>query len=102
MTCLQLLDLLTEADMQHRPALLLNFLHHFYNADVELTLRDRVLEQCCNHLQRLSLSISIVVLVPHLATEEYKRYFPLLAAIASEILPVEEHADQVVSQGSLF
>lgn len=102
MTCLQLLDLLMEADKGNRPTLITNFLHHFYNADVELSLRDRVLEQCCQYTKRLSLSNPVVVLVPRLCTEEYKRFFPLLASIANEIIPVEAETIQADVQGQLF
>jgi len=102
MTCLQLLDLLMEADQENRPTLITNFLHHFYNADVELSLRDRVLEQCCQYTKRLSLSNPVVVLVPRLFTEEYNRFFPLLASIANEIIPVEEETIQEDVQGRLF
>jgi len=102
MTCLQLLDLLMEADQGNRPTLITNFLHHFYNADVELSLRDRVLEQCCQYTKRLSLSNPVVVLVPRLFTEEYNRFFPLLASIANEIIPVEEETILEDVQGRLF
>jgi len=102
MTCLQLLDLLMEADKGNRPTLLTNFLHHFYNVDVELSLRDRVLEQCCQYTKRLSFSNPVVVLVPRLFTEEYNRFFPLLASIANEIIPVEEETIQEDVQGRLF
>ena len=102
MTCLQLLDLLMEADLQNKPTLILDFLHHFYNADVELSLRDRILEQCCQYTRRLSLSNSVVVLVPRLSTDEHKRFFPLLAVIADEIIPVKENFATKDSQDLLF
>ena len=102
MTCLQLLDLLMEADLQNRPTLILNFLHHFYNADVELSLRDHVLEQCCQYVKRLSFSNPVVVLVPHLCTDDYKRFFPLLAAIANEIIPAQNPPEEKTLQGTLF
>ena len=102
MTCLQLLDLLMEVDMQRRPTLILNFFHHFYDADVDLSLRDRILEQCCQYLKRLSISNSIVVLVPRVSTVDYQRFFPILAAVANEIIPVEETYEIEVSQGLLF
>jgi hypothetical protein len=102
MTCLQLLDLLIEADQGNRPTLITNFLHHFYNGDVELSLRDRILEQCCQYTKRLSLSDSVVVLVPRLNTEEYRRFFPPLACIANEIIPVEEEILREDVQGLLF
>lgn len=102
MTCLQLLDLLMEADKGNRPTLITNFLHHFYNNDVKLSLRDRVLEQCCQYTKRLSLSNSVFVLVPRLNTEDYNRFFPVLASIANEIIPVEEEIEQEDMQGLLF
>ena len=102
MTCLQLLDLLMEADMENRPTLILNFLHHFYNADVELSLRDRILGQCCQYTKRLSLCNPVVVLVPRLFTEEFNRFFPVLAAVADEIIPVAECTAIEASQSSLF
>ena len=102
MTCLQLLDLLIEADMQNRPTLILNFLHHFYNDDVELSLRDRILEKCCRYAKRLSLCNPVVVLVPRLYSEEYNRFFPVLAAVADGIIPVAECVAIEASQDSLF
>jgi hypothetical protein len=102
MTCLQLLDLLMESDMQNKPTLILDFLHHFYNADVDLSLRDRVLEQCCQFTKRLSFSNSVVLLVPRLSTDEYKRFFPLLAAIADEIIEVKKNLATKNLQDSLF
>lgn len=102
MTCLQLLDLLIEADQGNRPTLITNFLHHFYNGDVELSLRDRILEQCCQYTRRLSLSNPVVVLVPCQNTDEYKRFFPVLASIANEIIPVEEEILREDIQGLLF
>jgi hypothetical protein len=102
MTCLQLLDLLMEADMQDKPTLISNFLHHFYNADVELNLRDRILEKCCQYTKRLSLCNPVVVLVPRLSSENYRRFFPILAAVADEIIPVVERVEAQTFQVSLF
>src|SRR6266508_4365967 len=55
-TCLQLRDQLTMADAQQHPIFILDFLNHFYDPDVDLSLRQRVLKQCCNCLQDLSQS----------------------------------------------
>jgi len=84
-TCFQLLDLLKVADRQNKPVFVLDFLHHFYNADVELFTRDEILEQCCQYTKLLSFSNPVAVLVPTLKTEDYRRYFPILAAVANEI-----------------
>jgi len=102
MTCLQLLDLLIEADKQNGPTLITNFLHHFYNDDLELSHRDHILEQCCQYARRLSLSYPVVVLVPRLSTEVYRRFFPVIASAADEIIPVEETPVTKASQSRLL
>jgi len=102
MTCLQLLDLLTETDLQNRPTLILDFLHHFHNSDVDLALRDRTLEQCCQNVKRLSFFNSVVVRVLRRHTEEYRRFFPILASVADEIIPMAEDATTEDIQCLLF
>jgi hypothetical protein len=102
MTYLQMLDLLMEANMQKKPTLILNFLCHFYNADVELSLRERTLEKCCQYTKRLSLFNSVVILVPRLFTEDYRRFFPMLSSIATEIISIEELITIEACQDVLF
>ncbi len=101
-TCLQLLDLLMEADRQSKPVLILDFLHLFYNSDVGLSLRFSVLEQCCQYTKRLSFSNPVAVLVPSLAMEDYRRFFPLVASIANEIIESKKRPSTEASQGYLF
>jgi len=101
-TCFQLLDVLMEADQENKPVLILDPLRHFYNADVELPVRDRLFEQCCEFIKRLSLSNPVAALVPKVDVEEHKRFFPLLAALADEIIPVEEPSEREASQSLLF
>jgi len=101
-TCLQLLDLLIEAKQCGRPVLIMDFLHLFHDADVDLSLRYSTLEQCCGYTRQLSLSVPVVVLVPDLNTEEYRRFFPLLASIADEIIETSKPVDPEAVQGSLF
>lgn len=102
LTCLQMVDFLRSADMHGKPTLITNFLHHFYNADFELPLRDRILEQCCQYTKNLSLFNSVIVLVPRLLAEEYRRFFPILASIANEIISIEETPAIEASQHLLF
>ena len=102
MTCLQLKDLLLEADMQNRPVLISNFLYHFYNADVELSLRERILKRCCQYTRVLSRCNPVIVIVPRLSREEYTRFFPVLASVADEIIPIAEWSVIEASQVSLF
>ncbi len=92
-TCLQLLDQLTSADSQKLPILVLDFLHFFYDPDVELSLRQRVLEQCCQRVQHLARTWPVIALIEELAVEEYQLFFPSLRSIADEILEV--HKDSV-------
>ena len=101
-TCFQLLDLLTEADNENQPVLILDPLHHFYNQDVDISTRDHVFEQCCQFTKRLSLSNLVAVLVPKLDIEDHKRYFPILAAVADEVISVDKASEIQPSQGLLF
>ena len=89
-TCFKLLHLLTEADNENQPVLILDPLHHFYNKDVDPSTRDHVFEQCCQFTKRLSLSNPVALLVPKLDIEDHKRYFPMLAAVADEVISVDE------------
>jgi len=101
-TCLQFLDLLIDAEKQDQPVLILDFLHLFYNSDVDLSLRYSTLEQCCQYTKHLSFSNPVAVLVPDLATEDYRRFFPFVASIADEIIESTERPSTEASQGLLF
>ena len=102
-TCLQLLDLLIEEDQQSNPVVILDFLHLFYNPDVELSLRHSTLEQCCQYVKRLSFSNPVAVLVPDMVGEDYRRFFPLVASIADEIIEQKNPSPaEVFQQGVLF
>ena len=101
-TCFQLLDLLMEAGKQNKPVLILDFLHLFHDEDVELSLRHRVLDQCCQYTKRLSLSSLVAVFAPNVSTEAYRRFFPVLAAVADEILEIGKHKETELIQDLLF
>jgi hypothetical protein len=101
-TCYQVLDLLEDIRPEHDPILILDFLHHFYNADIQPFVRRRVLEQCCKHLQRLALLRPLIVLVERLDTDEYRQFFPLVAASADEVLRLAEVPALEDAQLSLF
>jgi hypothetical protein len=85
-TCYQLLDLLTDIRPERDPILLLDFLHHFHNSDIQLDVRLRVLDQCCRRLERLSLARTLLVFVQAFDTDEYRSFYPLVARVAGEIL----------------
>lgn len=101
-TCFQLLDILMEADKENKSVLILDPLHHFCNADVELSVREQVFEQCRQFIKRLSIRNLIALLVPKLEIEDHKRFFPLLVAVADEVIAVEEATEIEPSQGLLF
>jgi hypothetical protein len=88
-TCYQVLDLLEDIRPERDPVLILDFLHHFYNPDIQPPVRRRVLEQCCRHLQRLALQRPLMVFVQRLETEEYRQFFSLVAAAADEVLQLD-------------
>ena len=89
-TCYQVLDLLEDIRPERDPILILDFLHHFYNPDIQPPVRRRVLEQCCKHLQRLALLRPLIVLVERMQAEEYRQFFPLVAATADEVLQMDQ------------
>ncbi len=101
-TCYQLLDLLEDVRPEHDPILVLDFLHHFYNPEIQPGVRKRVLEQSCRQMQRLALSRPLLVFVEQMQTEEYATYFPLVAAIADEILQTDQVPDPEDAQLALF
>jgi hypothetical protein len=74
------------------PVLILDFLHHFYNEDIDQPIRYRVFEQCCKHLQHLSLFRPVFVFVQCMPTEEYRQLFPVLTSIADKVFQMEESA----------
>ena len=89
-TCYQVLDLLEDIRPERDPILILDFLHHFYNPDIQPPVRRRVLEQCCKHLQRLALMRPLIVFVERLPSEEYRQFFPLVEAAVDEVLRMDE------------
>ena len=101
-TCFQFLDLLIDVDNDNQSVLVLDPLHHFYNADIDLPTRDRILQKCCHYLKRLSLSNPVTLLVPKLDSQDHERFFPTLAELADEFIPAEEATILEASQGSLF
>jgi len=101
-TCYQVLDLLEEVRPERDPILILDFLHHFYNPDIQPDVRLRVLEHSCRHLQRLALSRALIVFVQQMRTEEYARFFPLVAAAADEILQTDAMPEADDPQLSFF
>jgi len=88
-TCLQLLDLVANADVESGPLLILDILNLFYNVDVEISRRIQIIEQCCKHLQRIKLSRPVVVFIQQTARDEYGLFFPIVASFADETVELQ-------------
>ncbi len=101
-TCLQLRDQLFQDHANDSLIIILDFLHHFLNQDVDLDLREQVLGECCARLQRLKQGRPLIVHVQAAPAEEYERFFPVLTAVADKVLQTEETFDVSASQARLF
>lgn len=101
-TCLQMWDQLVMADQQKHPIFVLDFLDQFYDPDVDLLLRQRFMKRCCQAVQQLSKSKSVLILIQDHPTEAYQHFFPLLESIADEILEFQEHPYVPAIQYSLL
>ena len=101
-TCLQLRDQLIMADKQPYPIFILDFLHRFFDPDVDLSLRRRVFGECCQRVELLSRTKSVFIVVHQVHTEDYQYFFPILASSADEIIDVEESLPSEPQQYSLL
>lgn len=100
-TCHQLLDLLAAIRPAGTPVLALDMLHNFYADDIPLKVRRRVLEKCGQHLQRLSLSRPVAVLVQQTAAEDFPGFYSMLAQLADEVYQTQAE-EPATSQLRLF
>jgi hypothetical protein len=79
----------------------LNLLDNFYDADIPLPVRLRVLDQCKGHLQRLSVYKPVAVMIREAPAVEYPQFLALLSAIADEIIQPGTEPDEF-TQPTLF
>ncbi len=101
-TCYQLLDLLADIRPERDPVLVLDFLHHFYNPDIPIEVRQRVLGQCCRCLERLALTRPLLVFMQVLDTDEYRGFFPLVERTADEVVQAAGPEAASALQPALF
>ncbi len=101
-TCLQLRNQLEKAATQPYPVFVLNFFHHFYDPDIDLSLRRRVLEDCCRCVDALASSRPVLVLVRTQPIDEYQDFLPSLTSIATEVIEIEENQNTEAFQPSLL
>lgn len=90
-TYLQLRDQLVMAGAQPHPLLITDFLNRFYDRDVNLSLRQRVLKECCQLVKLLAKTRPVFILTQYLSSEEYQLFFPMLESIADNVLEVKDH-----------
>lgn len=88
-TCYQLLDLLAAIRPTTAPVLVLDILHNFYTEDIPLKVRMRTLKKCGQHLQRLSLSLPVAVLVQQTDSEDFPHFYATLTQLADEVYEVQ-------------
>ena len=100
-TCYQLLDLIANIRPDDEPLLILDFLNTFQDDDIPLSVRLRVLRQCCGHLQRLAFRKPVVIFVQGLKTENDEAFLSILQQSADEIRRIEGEPERVC-QPALF
>jgi hypothetical protein len=83
-TCLQLVDLIAGMDGKAEPLLILDLFHLFYNPDIDILHRMRLLRQCSQHLQRIKLSRPVIIFIQQMPHHEYEMFFPIISLIANE------------------
>jgi len=88
-TSLRLLDSLSNISAAGEPILVLDFLNTFYDPNMRLSLRFRVLRQCCNHLKRIALHRPIMIMTQEMSGQEYEQFLQILCGIAQKTLYLE-------------
>ena len=94
-TCYQMMDILENTAPIREPLLMINFLFTFYDENIGLDVRKRILEQCLQKLKILSVSRPVAMLIERMPKKhkEYEEFYPLLESMAHEIVNVEAQAD---------
>ena len=94
-TCYQMMDILENTSPIREPLLVINFLYTFYDQNIGLDVRMRILEQCIQVLKTLPISRPVAMLIQRMPKKhkEYEEFYPLLESMAHEIVNVEAQAD---------
>ncbi|HEU0292406.1 MAG TPA: hypothetical protein VFR47_06700 [Anaerolineales bacterium] len=100
-TCFRLLDSLRDLPPTGEPILVLDFLHTFYDPDIPLETRFRILQSCCRELERLAFARPLIVTTREMATEDYEKFLPVLRAVTDQLISFTPEPEQV-SQPTLF
>jgi hypothetical protein len=95
-TCWQLRDALQNKRPYSEPLLALDFLHSFYDIDIELHERMRVLHQCINLLETLALSRPVIVLTICMEGPDYRVFGPVLKRAADIVLEITSERERAL------
>jgi hypothetical protein len=99
-TCYQLVDVLKNTLPIPEPLLILDFLYPFYE-DIPVEARINRFDQCIEHLERLSASRPIGMIIQDKEGPDFSLFYPDLERIADEIFQTEDEVE-AVSQPRLF
>ena len=100
-TCFRLLDSLGDLPPTGEPILVLDFLHTFYDPDIPLETRFRILQACCRELERLAFARPLIVTAREMANAEYDKFLTLLRTITDQLISFSPKPERV-SQPTLF
>ena len=94
-TCYRLWDSLANTPSKGEPILVMDFLHTFYDADIQLRTRLFRLRECCRELKRLALYRPVIVITQEMEGEDYEKFIPALSPIADKIFTLEPASEQM-------
>jgi hypothetical protein len=95
-TCFQLADLLEEARPKPEPLLVFDFFCGFYDQDIKLATRMRILQRCIQALKRLSHFGPVIVLARHVLQPDDLLFYPALEDATDQILYLEDQKEAAI------
>jgi hypothetical protein len=95
-TCFQLVDLLETTRPKPGPLLVFDFFCGFYDEDVKLDTRMRILERCVKGLEKFSHYGPVVVLARHVTQADDILFYPKVEEIADQILYLEDEKEAAI------
>ena len=101
-TCFKFANLLEEAQPKPEPLLVFDIFCGFYDQDIKLQTRMRVLKRCIQDLERLSRFRSVVVLAQHISHADDLLFYPIIEEIADQILYLEDEKEAAMQLAFLL
>jgi hypothetical protein len=100
-TCYRLWDSLANVPSKGEPILIMDFLHTFYDSDIQLRTRLFRLRECCRELKRLAFYRPVIVVIQELEGEDYEKFTLALFPIVDKTYTLEPELEQI-SQPALL